>query len=63
MHRRRRFSEGDRQIASCLRVPSYLGVAGTDLVRVFDRFQSEAGHTLLNYASTRSCKTRLLGYT
>jgi hypothetical protein len=38
LHRRRRFSDADLALAVRLRVPSYLGVAGTGLVRVFDRF-------------------------
>jgi hypothetical protein len=38
MHKRRRFSDADIAVAVRLRVPSYLGVAGIDDVRVFRDF-------------------------
>jgi hypothetical protein len=38
LHKRRRFSDADIAVAVRLRVPSYLGVAGTPDVRVFRDF-------------------------
>jgi hypothetical protein len=38
LHKRRRFSDADIAVSVRLRVPSYLGVAGIDDVRVFREF-------------------------